>query len=1355
MLQGTPSSCTTTTTLSDKNRRLSYFNEALCAAGITLQSGEARNALSQEQSLAIRDLQKTIESHRSYPKNVDKFVAGLRELCEDEEDFKKALLPTELHKSTDSTDLFQGNDVVQQESLFRIMLNVISLQKPVVNFLLDNLATYATEENLADTFWVPLLLNSLRYLPYIKEPTELSTKLLDTLEVATYESQLEILNALPEVLPDVQYDEAAKQLGVFMEENSSLAGAVVNCLNLLHISAETKADIQDRIVAKLFSPNYFRIFPILYEFLVMDSNAQTLLPIFTKIRSMLDSILATKDNSETESNKTLLLTKLHSSALSSKLVYDTWISLLTSIRGGHDHKPIDILLLLMLHSTSKTRRQNTESLFKKKIKAGLLKSTHLEAFFSKYLTPQLLKDYFNTFLDVASYLLQNSKNAIAVREFASTFYKETFLHRHTDCIQHQDVIHNLILVMSSSNHEIIGSILKIFTDLMDSDLPKLQRHTLQLMGLLEKLDIFELKDVKEVFEILCKLTCGEKADESFSGLKDELHMIIRKQLSSSKKTIKRRGIVAAVVMAKCLATVSKEQSDFSVDEDSSISIADLPDANTKEAAGLLDLTNISSSSNPDSLGLYYDELASMAISSENLDKYFLAWIKDTITNDFQTIFISENVPPSVNDVPLSLQYSLNLQDEINAPICVNIAGVTLKSPTNQILVLAPMFRLLRLLHYRQHDGDLDSIDALLGCGVVMPDTPSIDMMDSDQIKQIADCVFHCANWFRENISAFVTQKSRLLRGKVVTRIENLIELEGLLKACMCHVPDHKLPITSFDTTCCKLKQNVGRVDTVKVGSKRTRKPQKSNEVVNESVASTSNVSQLTKSSSSSKKSVIEVDFREMDTDIMLLLKYPVYIGETEEQIPTSQKDIRLKLPQFSFILKDVISKLTLLVQEKRKGLSQLNTVKCISVVTDFKHFLPNVMKTLNTITDILKQKMEQVDDRYDLPELYSDEVQELKAAFGLIFQCFPLIFSWHGFQDNKNLNLLRDTLKALREETSSQLNSANRLILDFIGRIYNKYVPVCLYLPHATYIIKTMQALYTINENAEVKKNIVSVSSKFLKRKWYNLNGLSDGGKEYNTNIGVLLKAYLEGADVKTICGLIGTLQKQAPSLQTKEDSLPMLGSIDKPAFPIFFQALCGSLLERVRGQLVSLTNREHLILWKTTGLSLQGLMNVVKIHEIRVNLVCFLKKSLGILKLFLNQGIPILEIMMKTKPDEVLEVFKTIQSTTRFLHHLCCHSKLTKDARLIAYVPQFRLTLETLVYRVKAALVANDCSDAFWMGNLRNRDLHGEDILTQESTSTGNGEEDEDVLPEDEESDGDEESDVRENSSTSASEIV
>ena len=70
------------------------------------------------------------------------------------------------------------------------------------------------------------------------------------------------------------------------------------------------------------------------------------------------------------------------------------------------------------------------------------------------------------------------------------------------------------------------------------------------------------------------------------------------------------------------------------------------------------------------------------------------------------------------------------------------------------------------------------------------------------------------------------------------------------------------------------------------------------------------------------------------------------------------------------------------------------------------------------------------------------------------------------------------------------------------------------------------------------------------------------------------------------------------------------------------------------------------------------------------------------------------------------------------------------KDVSLSNNVPLLKKSLEVFVYRVKAMLAANNCIEIFWMGNLKNRDLQGEEILSQASR----------VEDDDDESEGEEE---------------
>ena len=85
-------------------------------------------------------------------------------------------------------------------------------------------------------------------------------------------------------------------------------------------------------------------------------------------------------------------------------------------------------------------------------------------------------------------------------------------------------------------------------------------------------------------------------------------------------------------------------------------------------------------------------------------------------------------------------------------------------------------------------------------------------------------------------------------------------------------------------------------------------------------------------------------------------------------------------------------------------------------------------------------------------------------------------------------------------------------------------------------------------------------------------------------------------------------------------------------------------------------------------------MVDITKTLENRNKLSAFLNKSFPVIKLFLSQGIPILEIEFKNKTEEVLEILEILQKSTRFLQSLCCHSRLEKDTVLMSKVPLLRL---------------------------------------------------------------------------------
>lgn len=78
--------------------------------------------------------------------------------------------------------------------------------------------------------------------------------------------------------------------------------------------------------------------------------------------------------------------------------------------------------------------------------------------------------------------------------------------------------------------------------------------------------------------------------------------------------------------------------------------------------------------------------------------------------------------------------------------------------------------------------------------------------------------------------------------------------------------------------------------------------------------------------------------------------------------------------------------------------------------------------------------------------------------------------------------------------------------------------------------------------------------------------------------------------------------------------------------------------------------------------------------------------------------------------------IFYYIIVGTRYLHAVCCDGMEKKDMLLTKHIPAAKSVLERLVYSVKGMLVLNNSSTAFWMGNLLNKNLEGQEIFSQVS---------------------------------------
>jgi Fanconi anemia group D2 protein len=116
-------------------------------------------------------------------------------------------------------------------------------------------------------------------------------------------------------------------------------------------------------------------------------------------------------------------------------------------------------------------------------------------------------------------------------------------------------------------------------------------------------------------------------------------------------------------------------------------------------------------------------------------------------------------------------------------------------------------------------------------------------------------------------------------------------------------------------------------------------------------------------------------------------------------------------------------------------------------------------------------------------------------------------------------------------------------------------------------------------------------------------------------------------------------------------------------------------------------------------------------------------------------QAMDAMEAKFADNKEAILGLITVFQKSTRQMHNVVNESKARKDAALAAKVPMVKKTLERFVFRVKLLSETSGGGELkFWVGNLKHRDLKGQEISSQMEL-----EEDDDPLSDEEGTEADE----------------
>ncbi|XP_077182179.1 Fanconi anemia group D2 protein isoform X4 [Paroedura picta] len=955
----------------------------------------------------------------------------------------------------------------------------------------------------------------------------------------------------------------------------------------------------------------------------------------------------------------------------------------------------------------------------------------------------------------------------------------------------KEIVGALVTHACGGNDMEVDVSLDVLVDLVSEQTSSIVPYAVFLKSILDYVDNLSPQQIRKLFYILSTLAFSQEPRSSH--IQDDMHMVIRKQLSSTIAKYKCTGIIGAVTMVSSMAARRSKENGHLLEK------APLKKEQCKQITSLLQLVCSCCKQFPQALALYYDELASV-VQKGNLDLQILDWIENSVVKEFEADFVAEFPPlgDSVSLLPVKALYSLE-DEESEGMIVINLLPLLSQSYLSMAetadlneekrlvspVCLPPFFRLLRLCVSEMNKGNMEEIDALLGCPLYLTDLPEdgkLASLSNQERELLCSLLFYTLNWFREVVNAFCQQEDPEMKGRVLARLQNITELQCLLEKYLAASPGYVPPPANFDSETLEGVPVVSTVGPTKKNSKgrKRKKPDSSknscsdnsqwdeNTEANQPEAETSQPEKDFKENESGAPLVqlqnYTAYFRELDFEVFTILHNELLtksILDTEMYTKTREV-VQIGPAELLFLLEDLCQKLErILVTTPAKrapflkgkgsrnvGFSHLCQRSSQDVTACAVHLLKPLCNHMENMHNFFQALLAENHGVVDAPGVNIQEHQLMSSCYQRLLQVFHLLFAWSGFSQRENHSLLKKGLQVLAHRIKP---GEKELPLEELLRQSFQYLQNFQHsVPNIYCALSLTQLLLVIEEKSVTNlKNdkIATITKQFLCQSWVEPSGVRQKGKQFNDALHTLFCIYLEHTD-SVLKAIEDISSIGIPELinSSKDSYSSIYPTLTRQTFPVFFRVMMAQLEGLVRSIPAGRSSEssevqlEKLLRWNMAVRVFHILVNLVKVFDSRPVLNVCLKYGRLFMETFLKLGMPLLDCSFKKHRKDVQSLLKNLQLSTRQLHHMCGHSKIHQDTGLTNHVPLLKKTLEQFVYRVKAMLVLNHCQKAFEVGVLKNRDLQGGVILSQASQESQE-EEETSMLPRDDPAEEEEDS--------------
>nr|XP_054605115.1 Fanconi anemia group D2 protein isoform X1 [Nothobranchius furzeri] len=1365
----------------------SVFVAFVREAGVTLKTDDSSNGIAVDQVVFQKRIQRQLQKSPRYPGVLQEFITGLEAYIENPDRFRSCLLPCVPHLSNGDSSCSSVSSF--QESLLRMLLGIEMLQTLIINTLLEKLPEFMSDGAAEGGLSIPhMIINQLKWLDRVVDAKELSVKLMELVSVAPVEVQRDIITSLPEILEDSQHNDIARQLNALLQENTQLTVPILDSLSSLSLSSSLLMKVREAVMAMLAAVQLEDL-PVVVKFILHTVSASDANEVVCNLRKKLEleqcvlppvlqasqirikskgagaANVSTPAGGSSQDSVTLTLDCIKSAVRFQKTISEAWLKV---IESADDHRVIDLLVLFILHATNSNQsRRGAERILKLKVRTGLIQEALLQRTFRDY--SQVMRGYFSSILALAQSLLRSPDPCVV--PFGGHMHRHSFTAFDSYC--QQEVVGSLVTHVCSGVGGEVDMALDLLCGLVLEKPSEMALYSVFVKGILDYMDNLTPQQIRKLFSLLSKLAFGQQ--QQGSHIQDDMHIVIRKQLSSTVPKYKRIGIIGAVMIVGSMAAFRPKAKESQA--------GSLSQETLRQVTALLELVKSSSESSPEAAALYYDELANLIYSS-SLDPQVQEMIGTSVLDDFQDDFVVDLGPdiPGSFLFPACAMYNLD-DEESQGCIAVNLLPLLAKETQNKgeretqtkkpqrrvsPLCLSPFFRLLRFCEEKRHQGDLEEIDALLGCPLILTNMDVVEKLESlskAEREFLCSLLFHTINWFREVVNTFCKQKEAEMKMKVMTRLQNITYLQTLLERALAGTPGYVPPVCNFDgeaTDGVAAGFTAAVNKTKKDGAGRKRKAPGKNSTEENSQPAEAAEAEETQQEQPEKEKEKETRpgvslvayrsfFRELDVEVLSVLQCGLLSRSLlDSELHTKvREEVLLGPGELVFLLEDMLHKLEFSLSagparrapflkakaDRSLGFSHLQQWSSRDIASYCVQLLPALCTHLENCHNHFQMLQSENNGVVDGPATDLQEHQLMSAGYQLLLQGLNTTFSWSGFSQPGHRNLLKKALGVLAgrlKEGGSELTLEQlvthgfKYLLNFRSTMPSLSTALCL-----------SQLLSTVSERggdpAAYRQQMASLAHGFLTQIWVTATGERERGNKFNEALHALLSIYLEHADdvLMALEQITGTAIPELLSA-SKEGSSASWPTLHRQTFLVFYKVLMAELdksarkIPAVKTSDDSETQVEKLLTWNLAVRDFHVLVNLVKVFDSRPVLNVCLKYGRLFLETFLKLGMPLLDCSFKRHKEDVQSLLKTFQLSTRQLHHMCGHSKIHQDTSLTSHVPALKKSLELFVYRVKAMLMLNNCQEAFWMGNLKNRNLKGEEILSQRSQGSDDDDEEE-----------------------------